>query len=58
MIDALLGKLAAEILTRPEQKDFVRKMFPKYRVTERQFGEIFQKVPVPAGRRKKSGKKV
>jgi hypothetical protein len=50
MIDALLGKLATESLTRPKQKDFVRKMFPNCRVTERQFSEIFQEVPVPTGR--------
>jgi hypothetical protein len=58
MIDALLGKVATESLTRSQQKDFVRKMFPNCRVTERQFSEIFQEVPVPTGRPKKSDKKV
>jgi hypothetical protein len=56
--DALRAELATKRLTRPQQKDFVRKRFPKYRVTERQFGEIFQKVPVPTGRPKKSNNKV
>jgi hypothetical protein len=56
VIDALRGKVATESLTRPQQKDFVRKMFPN--VTERQLGKIFQKVPVPIGRPKKSDKKV
>jgi hypothetical protein len=55
VIDALLRKVTTEKLTRPQQKDFVRKMFPNCRVTERQFSEIFQEVP---GRPKKSGKKV
>ena len=58
VIDALRGKVATENLKRPNQKDFVRKRFPNFRVTERQFGEIFQKVPVTRGRPKKSGKKV
>jgi hypothetical protein len=58
VIDALLGKVTTEDLTRPQQKDFVRKMFPNCRVTERQFSEIFQEVPVQKGRPKKSGKKV
>ena len=57
VIDALREKVATS-LTRPDQKDFVRKRFPNFRVTERQFGEIFQKVPVTRGRPKKSGKKV
>jgi hypothetical protein len=58
MIDALRKKLATERLTRPKQEDFVRKMFPNHRVTVRQFGEIFKKVPVTIGRPKESGKKV
>ena len=57
VIDALREKVATS-LTRPDQKDFVRKRFPNFRVTERQFGEIFQEVPVQKGRPKKSGKKV
>jgi hypothetical protein len=40
VIDALREKVATESLTRPQQKDFVRKMFPN--VTERQLGKIFQ----------------
>jgi hypothetical protein len=58
VVDALRTKLATKSITRPQQKDFVHKRFPKYRVTERQFGEIFQEVPVPTGRPKKSDKKV
>ena len=58
VINALREKVATEKLTRPDQKDFVRKRFPNFRVTERQFGEIFREVPVTPGRRKKSGKKV
>jgi hypothetical protein len=58
VIEALREKVAKESLTRPQQKDFVRKRFPNRRVTERQFGEIFQKVSVPIGRPKKSAKKV
>jgi hypothetical protein len=50
--------LATKRLTRPQQKDFVLKRFPKYRVTERQFREIFQEAPVPTGRPKKSDRKV
>jgi hypothetical protein len=56
--DALRAKLATKSLTRAQQKDFVRQRFPKYRVTARQFGVIFQEVPVPTGRPKKSDKKV
>jgi hypothetical protein len=55
--DALRAQLATKSLTRPQQKDFVRQRFPKYRVTECHFGEIFQEVPVPTGRPKKSDKK-
>ena len=58
VIDALREKVATESLTRSQQKDFVRKRFPNLHVVERQFGEIFQKVPVPIGRPKKSDKKV
>jgi hypothetical protein len=56
-IDALREKIATENLTRSQQRDFVRKMFPNYLVTERQFGEIFREVPVTPGRPKKSDKK-
>ena len=58
VVGALLAKLETESLTRPQQKDFVRESFPDYRVTDRQFDEIFQKVPVPTGRPKKSNNKV
>jgi hypothetical protein len=57
-IDSLREKVATEYLTRPQQRVFVRKMFPNYLVTERQFGEIFREVPVTPGRPKESGKKV
>ena len=57
-IDALKRKIATESLTRPQQVDFVRKTFPSYRVTERQFREISQAVPVSPGRPKKSDKGV
>jgi hypothetical protein len=57
LIRALQEKGAAERLTRPQQKDFLRKTFPAYRITERQFGEIFREVTVPTGRPKKSDKK-
>jgi hypothetical protein len=56
VIDALREKVATESLTRAQQKDFVRKRFPSYRVTERQFGKIFQKIPVSIGRPKKFDK--
>jgi hypothetical protein len=58
VIKALQEKTAAESLTRPQQKDFVRKNFPTWRITERQFSEIFRAVPVPTGRPAKSDKKV
>jgi hypothetical protein len=57
-IEALKVKMAAESLTRAKQTDFVRKRFPSYRVTERQFRQIFQAVPVATGRPKKSDKRV
>jgi hypothetical protein len=55
-IKALKKKIATESLTRPQQEDFVRKNFPGYRVTKRQFAEIFRAVPVPTGRPRKSDK--
>jgi hypothetical protein len=55
-IKALKEKTATETLTRSQQKDFVRKTFPKYRITERQFSEIFRSVKVPTGRPRKSDK--
>jgi hypothetical protein len=57
-IKVLREKTAAERLTRPQQKDFVRKNFPTYRITERQLSKIFRAVPVPPGRPGKSDKKV
>jgi hypothetical protein len=57
-IDILKEKTATEKLTRPQQKEFVRKSFPNFHVTERQMNQIFQAVPVLIGRRKKSNKKV
>jgi hypothetical protein len=53
-IEALKQKTATESLTRPQQKDFLRKTFASYRLTERQFNEIFRAVPVPTGRPRKS----
>jgi hypothetical protein len=53
IIGALRQKIATESLTREQQKDFVRKTFPTYRVTARQFAKIFQGVPVRTGRPKK-----
>jgi hypothetical protein len=58
MIEALGEKLKTESLTRPEQADFVRKSFPNYHVTERHLRQIFQAIPVPPGRPKKSDTKV
>jgi hypothetical protein len=58
MTRALQEKTAAQRLTRAQQKDFIREKFPTYRITERQFIQIFQKVPVPTGRPKKPDKKV
>jgi hypothetical protein len=58
VVKVLQEKTAAESLTRAQQKDFVRRNFPTYRITERQFSEIFRAVPVPTGRPVKSGKKV
>jgi hypothetical protein len=56
VIEALKEKLASESLTRPKQADFVRKTFPAYHVTDRQLREIFQAIPMPTGRPKKSDK--
>ena len=58
VIEALRQKLATEPLTRAEQKAFVRATFPTHHVMDRQFSKIFQSVPVPSGRPKKSDKKV
>jgi hypothetical protein len=58
MIDVLQEKVATESLKRPQQKAFVRERFPTYWVTEDQFREIFQEVPVPTGRPKKSDKRL
>jgi hypothetical protein len=57
-IEAVKQKVAVEKLTRPQQKDFLRKTFPNYRLTERQFNEIFRAISVPKGRPRKSDKKV
>ena len=58
VIDALLGKLATDYLTRPQQEDFAGKRFRNYHVTDRQFRKIFQKIPVGTGRPKEPRKKV
>jgi hypothetical protein len=57
-IEALKERTAVESLTRAQQRDFVRKTFPGFRVTERKFIEIFQEVGVSTGRPRKSNKKV
>jgi hypothetical protein len=57
-IKALKEKIATGSLTRSQQAEFVRTSFPSYHVTERQLTEIFGSVPVPAGRPRKSNKKV
>ena len=53
-IEALKEKLATESLTRPEQADFLRQTFSAYRITERQLRQIFEAVPMPTGRPRKS----
>jgi hypothetical protein len=58
VIKALQEKTAAEKLTRAQQKDFVRKNFPTWRITARQFSDIFQAIPVLTGRPAKSDKKL
>jgi hypothetical protein len=58
VIKALREKTEAERLTRAEQKDFIRKSFPTYRITERQFIEIFRAIPTLIGRPKKSDEKL
>jgi hypothetical protein len=58
VIKALQERVATESLTRAQQKEFVRKRFLNHHVTERQFTEIFQSVPVLTGRPGKSDKKV
>jgi hypothetical protein len=55
-IKTLKEKTATETLTRSQQKGFLRKTFPNYRITERQFTEIFRSVKVPTGRPRKSDK--
>jgi len=55
-IKTLKEKTATETLTRSRQKDFLRKTFPNYHITERQFTEIFRSVEVPTGRPRKSDK--
>jgi hypothetical protein len=55
-IEALKQKTATESLTRPQQRDFLRKTFASYRLTERQLNKIFRAVPVPTGRPRKSDK--
>jgi hypothetical protein len=57
-IAALTAKAETESLTRPQQQEFLRRMFPAHHVTTRQLAQIFQSVPVAKGRSKKSRKKV
>jgi hypothetical protein len=58
VIKLLKEKTATESLTRAQQKDFLRRSFPGFRITEQQFSEIFQSVKAPIGRPPKSRKKV
>ena len=53
-IEALKEKLATESLTRSEQAEFLRETFSAYRITERQLRQVFQAVPMPTGRPRKS----
>ena len=55
-IKTLKEKIATESLTRSQQRDFLRKTFPSYRITARQFTEIFRSVEVPTGRPRKADK--
>lgn len=55
-IEVLKKKIAIERLTRPQQRDFLRKNFSSYHITERQLDDIFRVVPVSKGRRRKSDK--
>jgi hypothetical protein len=57
-IAILQAKMKTESLTRDQQGDFLRKAFPTYRVTERELRKIFEEVPMPTGRPKKSDKKI
>jgi hypothetical protein len=53
-IEALKAKLATESLTRSEQEDFLRETFPGFRIATRQFRQIFEAIPAPKGRPRKS----
>jgi hypothetical protein len=55
-VKILKEETATEYLTRPQQKDLLRKTFPSHTITERQFDEIFRAVPTSRGRPKKSDK--
>jgi hypothetical protein len=55
-VKILKEKSATDRLTRPQQKNLIRKTFPAYRFTERQFSEIFRAVPTLQGRPRKSNK--
>jgi hypothetical protein len=57
-IEALKEKIATETLTRSQQAEFVRKNYPSSHVSARQLREIYQEVPVPTGRPRKSNRKV
>ena len=53
---SLEGKNSDRKSDATEQKDFLRKTFASYHITERQLNEIFRAVPVPTGRPRKSDK--
>jgi hypothetical protein len=57
-IKALKEETATEYLTRPQQREFVRKNYQRYRVSTRLMDKIIQSVPVHPGRPRKSDKKV
>jgi hypothetical protein len=59
IVDAIVllnAEIATKSLTRPQQKQFLRRHFMNFHVTERQFAEIFGAVAVPTGRPRKSDK--
>ena len=58
VIDALREKVATESLTRPDQKDFVRKRFPNFRGLSVNLARYFRKFQCRLEDRKSPGKKV
>jgi hypothetical protein len=56
-VAALQKTIATESLTRPQQKQFLRDLYPEYHWTERALNQTCQGVPVRKGRRRKSNTK-